>query len=113
MLNIIKYDIIYEYLCRNALTEFKKNVCMVIDQFTLNPVSFLAVSTRTQSHDQPRDTVINVKHDQLSIFSKPKMNFYQLVGLKVMILKMCKLVLFLHLHVPSYDAVLEGLGGQP
>lgn len=41
------------------------------------------------------------------------MNFYQLVGLKVMILKMCKLILFLHLHVPSYDAVLEGLGGQP
>lgn len=30
-----------------------------------------------------------------------------------MILKMCKLILFLHLHVPSYDAVLEGLGGQP
>lgn len=48
-----------------------------------------------------------------AIFSKPKMNFYQLVGLKVMILKMCKLILFLHLHVPSYDAVLEGLGGQP
>lgn len=35
----------YEYLCRNALTELKKNVCMVIDQLTLNPVSFLAVST--------------------------------------------------------------------
>lgn len=59
----------YEYLCRNALTELKKNVCMVIDQLTLNLVSFLAVST--QSHDQPRDTVINVKHDQLYL-ANPK-----------------------------------------
>lgn len=48
---------------------------MVIDQFTLNPVSFLVVLTELY-HDQPRDTVINVKHDQLSIFNKPKMNFY-------------------------------------
>lgn len=32
----------YEYLRPNWIL---KNVCMVIDQFTLNPVSFLAVLT--------------------------------------------------------------------